>query len=424
MVKGYFAASWDDLKHSPNWGTKLLKLSLLTLIPIFGVVVLFGYLFGWAREIAWNIHRPLADKIFNNEDKNFYRRGLFVLVVVLVFGLVPYLFSVLTNVASGCFFPGTVKGNSPVAFSRSFFSNIAFLVWGAVAFFASMFIYVGSMRSSIYSTLSSGFQLSKIWSMIRYDFRGLLKIFGMNLLIGLIAFVAILVFLALVSFVGFSFDSMLVKKSTAPIIIMSVFIAILGLWFCSFAFVFEWTLVSRALGYWMRQFDVSSWGGQDDPMPFEKQGFYNPNNPPVNHSANMQDSSQAYSGGVNAQSSAQQSSTQGVPTQFSTPNVTTQTFVQEVPGQSINQEAVSHSVNQEVAMPSNSEVKVSASSQEASVQPSNTNAVAQASNQETCAQSVYQEVITQSFGHEANSQVSNQETANDGSIPSDSSENK
>src|SRR5699024_6354438 len=28
-------------------------------------------------------------------------------------------------------------------------------------------------------------------------------------------------------------------------------------------------VVTRAIGYWTRQFDVPAWRGQDDPMPFE-----------------------------------------------------------------------------------------------------------------------------------------------------------
>ena len=36
--------------------------------------------------------------------------------------------------------------------------------------------------------------------------------------------------------------------------------------------VFVMMMVTRALGYWTRQFDVPAWRGQDDPMPFELSG--------------------------------------------------------------------------------------------------------------------------------------------------------
>ena len=59
MEKGYFAAAWGDVTKSPGWASVVLRLGLLCLIPIFGVVVMYGYLFSWARDIAWNVHRPL-----------------------------------------------------------------------------------------------------------------------------------------------------------------------------------------------------------------------------------------------------------------------------------------------------------------------------------------------------------------------------
>ena len=47
------------------------------------------------------------------------------------------------------------------------------------------------MRVSLYGTLSSGFQVQKIWAMMKHDFIGLLRIVGMAILIAVaIAFSA------------------------------------------------------------------------------------------------------------------------------------------------------------------------------------------------------------------------------------------
>lgn len=62
MEKGYFAAAWGDVAKSPGWASVLLRLGLLCLVPVFGVVVMYGYLFSWARDIAWNVHRPLPKR--------------------------------------------------------------------------------------------------------------------------------------------------------------------------------------------------------------------------------------------------------------------------------------------------------------------------------------------------------------------------
>ncbi len=51
MEKGYFSAAWGDITKSPGWFSKILRLGLLNLIPIFGVIVTYGYLYGWARDI-------------------------------------------------------------------------------------------------------------------------------------------------------------------------------------------------------------------------------------------------------------------------------------------------------------------------------------------------------------------------------------
>lgn len=64
MEKGYFVAAWGDVTKSPGWALILLRLGLLCLVPVFGIVVVYGYLFSWARDIAWNVHRPLPRKIF------------------------------------------------------------------------------------------------------------------------------------------------------------------------------------------------------------------------------------------------------------------------------------------------------------------------------------------------------------------------
>ena len=66
--KRLFCGSVGDVTKSPGWASVVLRLGLLCLIPIFGVVVMYGYLFSWARDIAWNVHRPLPRKIFANED--------------------------------------------------------------------------------------------------------------------------------------------------------------------------------------------------------------------------------------------------------------------------------------------------------------------------------------------------------------------
>ncbi len=276
MQKGYFAAAWGDITQSPGWVSKFLRLGLLLLVPVFGVMVNYGYLYAWARDIAWNVHRPLPERIFGNEDGRLYSRGFFVLVVAFVFSLVPGLVGGLFSLSAGVsalYWPGDYVAKILITGLGS--GIIVSLLALVLSFAATFFIWVGSMRVAIYGTLSSGFQVRKIWAMMRYDFMGLLRIFGMAIICDLvIAFVGGVIGFALVLFacvIGFSAVTLLDEGGAFFFILL--FCLVVGLLFLVVALaagVLVEALVARALGYWTRQFEVAQWGGQDDLMPFER----------------------------------------------------------------------------------------------------------------------------------------------------------
>ncbi len=91
MQTGYFNAAWQDIKNTPGWFGKLILLSLLSFVPIFGWLVVLGYLYGWARDIAWDVHGPMPKRIFGNEDGKLYSRGFFAMVIGFVFMLAPWV---------------------------------------------------------------------------------------------------------------------------------------------------------------------------------------------------------------------------------------------------------------------------------------------------------------------------------------------
>ena len=73
----YLSTAWNDIRQSPGWLAKALLLGLVACIPIFGWIVVYGYLYGWARDMAWGVHAPLPARIFGNEDGKLYSRGFF-----------------------------------------------------------------------------------------------------------------------------------------------------------------------------------------------------------------------------------------------------------------------------------------------------------------------------------------------------------
>lgn len=291
MQIGYFSAAWQDIKNSPGWFGKLLLLSLVSLIPIFGWIVVAGYLYGWARDIAWGVHGPLPTHLFGNEDGKLYSRGFFVLVIGFVCSLLPWIIEMVGGVVTGMGFAGASwhyhgEGFLPFPFSMAsgLMGLVFFLVSIAAMFFAVLFYWVGTMRMSIYGRLSAGFQFGKMWAMIRHDFGGILRIFGMALLMSLIIgiVVSVLVFVAVFIsiFVGFlvTGGNMDLRAPQPDTAIWSMAVAIGGFaivlsllfgYISLAASVFVMMVVTRAIGYWTRQFDVPAWRGQDDPMPFE-----------------------------------------------------------------------------------------------------------------------------------------------------------
>jgi len=291
MQAGYFATAWADIKNSPGWFGKICLLALLMIIPIFGPIVAYGYAYGWARDIAWNIHSPMPQRIFGNEDGKLYSRGFFILVITFIFSLIPlvidmvYSFSV-ASAAHGFTWYGGFAG------------AIVELVVFVLMLFSMFFYWVGSMRTSVYGRLSAGLQISKIWSMMRHDANGIARIFGMTLLVSLVIglvigailvlFIVFGILAGIASFAPYasgagshqldnawlygsasSIDYGSFFAALAPFIGVAIVLFLVFGYICMVAGIFTLLLQARALGYWTRQFDVPQWRGQDDPMPFE-----------------------------------------------------------------------------------------------------------------------------------------------------------
>ncbi|MEG1513121.1 MAG: DUF4013 domain-containing protein [Raoultibacter sp.] len=291
MQVGYFKTAWEDIKNSPGWVGKLFLLGLVGLIPIFGPIVIAGYLYGWARDRAWGVHNPLPRRLFGNEDGKLYSRGFFVCVLGVVCSIIPFfvqmLFDMLTGTSSSFYGEDIHHALMPFMMLSSIFGMISVIFSLVLSVAASFFLWIGSMRISIYDRLSAGFQFGKIWAMFRKDPNGLLRIFGMNLIAGLLVCLiawAVLFFMIVIGiFIGIVFmnatggsfaggssglDASMMGLTFGLLLAGIVLVLIAG-YFAMVAMVFIEMLTARALGYWTCQFNVPAWRGQDDPLPFE-----------------------------------------------------------------------------------------------------------------------------------------------------------
>ena len=293
----YYETAWRDISNSPGWFGKLCLLALVNFIPIFGQMVTLGYLYGWAREIAWGANAPMPAKLICNEDGKFWRRGWFVFVVTFAFALIP---SVVMNVGNALQNTGLwALSSSGARMAEPMMAMVGLLLYlvGLVGtLLMGVLAWIGAMRTSIYDRLSAGFQFGKIWKMFRRDTGGIMRIFGMNLLVGLIIGVILSIVITILFTIvlvvgvagvvgaGYNVDSLdYMSRAEAARMLMQFLasagavgiIALIATLFVSFmGSVFIDMLVIRALGYWVNQFDVPRWRGQNDPMPFETVGTY------------------------------------------------------------------------------------------------------------------------------------------------------
>lgn len=290
MQTGYFSAAWRDVRNSSGWLAKVAVLALVGLVPVFGQIVAYGYLFGWARDIAWGVHAPLPSRIFGNEDGALYRRGFFAFVIALVCSLVPWALGMVWGVLTGIGAFWSARGGFAVALGPTML--MLWLLFAAAVVLSLLFFWVGTMRMSIYGRLAPGFQLGRIWAMMRHDFGGLLRILGMAAFLtvatGVVVWAATLAITLAGALVGVVIGTPMVSTNNPVVLLATVpglvalvtALVVLCAAFSTAAWAFATALIARALGYWTRQFDVPSWCGQDDPMPFEMAGGPRPTQVP------------------------------------------------------------------------------------------------------------------------------------------------
>lgn len=284
----YFRTAYGDIKASKGWFGKVCLLGLISFIPIFGQMTMYGYAYEWAHKAAWGVDEPMPRKIYGRPDSKMLRWGWFALVIAVVFMLIPSIISSIggalgsAGMATG-FYTATgrymlVSPGNALLSGLGWLIDIVSLV---LSIFACVFIWVATIRMTMYDRLGTGFQFGKIWAMVKQDFSGLMRIFGMLLIFecvgGIIMFLVVMGVLvavlgAAVAPLMMMLDGGMYSDASVGMYVVSVILMMLPV-FIAIAYValvfeaFVQLLVARAVGYWARQFDVASWGTKDDPLP-------------------------------------------------------------------------------------------------------------------------------------------------------------
>lgn len=261
----YFARSWALLTRDRGWLKPVLLLSAALFVPIVGPLGVLGYALEWARLTAWGVaSSPKQKNIRVGECIVSGLRAFAVAFVwALCFGIVAALLSCV-----------------PVL------GPLIALCWSIISAFLGLIIMVATMRATIYQSAAAGLRPRAVWELARRDSAGLLRVFGVLLVFCCILFgLSLLASIALVvtivpqaighaGYVGL-YGTLMTDAERARILVdmTTTFLestaVVLVLYFLATSVVVVITslLGYTALGLWFRQFNLSEWGGEKDPLP-------------------------------------------------------------------------------------------------------------------------------------------------------------
>lgn len=277
----YFYDSWHDITSSPGWFVIILKLALVSLIPVFGAIVVYGYLYTWARERAWGINQPMPRRIFENKDGKLYSRGGLIFIISLIVAAITSFILNVDMLAS------VTRISQMLAYSPQSLSdpNVLFnmlplyvvphssLFGMVVSVILTIVGWIMSMRVAIYDSFNAGFRLDKVWKMLTHNILGILKVWLMSIIVTVVVTIVGLVIAGLIVIIPmaacFTMSGATVNAAIAailliiPLLLLAVYVALV-------LSSIETALVIRALGYWTETFNVPEWGSYAEPLPFEK----------------------------------------------------------------------------------------------------------------------------------------------------------
>lgn len=260
----YFGRAWAMLTREKGWWKPVLLCALGALVPIVGPLAVLGYGLEWSRRVAWgSTEGPSRQVKIGGLIKSGWRGFVVVAGWSIAAGVV-----------------GTIVGNLP------WIGDLLGSVWWIFSLFLNVAFLVAAVRATIYQSFKAGYRAKTLWQMVSRDPWGLVKIFVINLVAGLIVgVVTIMVFMpALFGSLGFIVD--LVDYMDGYYYYMTeaeemrLALEVLGFFVQQFAPAFFATLlvslvagsfvgllINCGVGLWLRQFDVPAWGKDEGPLP-------------------------------------------------------------------------------------------------------------------------------------------------------------
>ncbi len=255
--EGYLSHSWGLLTRDEGWIKPLLVLAAAQLVPVIGPIGVNGYVLEWARLTAWGVDSSPKQK--GVDIGGCIKSGARALAVSLGFGLALGFFNAILNVI-------------PL---------IGTLAALAVGLLTGPVIAMATLRATIYQQIGAGYQLDRLYDMVKRDSNGFLRVTGIFALLAaaLAAVVSLFVGGILLSKMGDIIDLAMYLENTAypnDAYVVSMMFGIIGTslplmfvvgYIISIAGTCVSMLTTNATALWMRQFDVQNWGESADPLP-------------------------------------------------------------------------------------------------------------------------------------------------------------
>ncbi|MGN0070971.1 MAG: DUF4013 domain-containing protein [Atopobiaceae bacterium] len=252
-AKEYMSRSWRMLTHDKGWYKPLLVLPLAKLVPIAGPLGVWGYQAEWARLTAWG--RETYPKQRNVKAGACIKSGWRVFLAMLGYLLIYIVLAAAVRPAADGFVG---------------------LIWSFLTLLWTTIMWVAALRATIYQHVKAGYQLDRIWEMVKHDFGSICEIalilfLGTLLIEGFCVLCALIIFVPslteLVSLLSYSGSAAAIAVLAAHLLSRFAPWLVLVLYLAAVFATTLQTVAVNALGLWFRQFDVPDWGSSKDPLP-------------------------------------------------------------------------------------------------------------------------------------------------------------
>ncbi len=260
----YFKTTWRLLNlDGPKWVLQLIVLCLLQIIPIIGQMILLGYLYSWSNRTAWAMHSSPIKK--GQNFSQVFKLGAILFVPFFCLSLVVAIINMLLS---------SVLAMIPVI------GWIILMISPLALAFINVLILVALQRAAIYRKIEPGFQIAKILDMCGRDWNGLIRIFGINIILSIVGILVasftigslITAFVTGIAVSGIdaangAADPNVIADYFVSLILANPLPLLIGICISALIEIFGYYMIIGSIGVWTAQLYPECWGPSSEYVP-------------------------------------------------------------------------------------------------------------------------------------------------------------